>query len=606
MSKYLFFDVETHGVELLWTLPPVEFFRLGGYAWGPTGDVVLTEDLEELREAIRSADLIIGHNIHNFDLIAIFGKDSTEPLELARDGRVLDTWTHSTLVHPAPKMYTDRKGTPHLVKGPEQAKHWHSLDNQAYQLGVSGKSADLKALAREFGGFGSIPVTDQRFRDYLIQDVTATRDVARKLLQIGPLDDYALREQTNAAIDAQNSRNGWRIDVARATARVAELDAIRDHHMTQLVQKYDFPTTGKAPLRSTKGKEAITQALASVGISLDDLPRTKIKGKETDRPSFGGQGLIDAAADRSPEAQELCGAIAAIGGLRPLAQSALDNLQPDGRVHPQINTLQRSGRKSTQDPGLTVWTSRGSGAVEKAYYVPDEDDEFLVEIDFAQADARIVAGYSGDPEFVKRFAPGSDAHMITAWAVWGKDVVGIDRSHPPTEAYRQTAKACGHAYAFRAGPRTIARTAGVPLEIATRFVDGMKSAYPVVTRWQEKVTREGRRGYVTNSWGRRMVIERDREFTQAPAMYGQSGTREIVVDALIRMLHADIRIITMIKAQVHDALVFSIPAARLDHYLPIIRGCMETTWQPSDGSGQPVHFPVDVGTPSTDWQAAGH
>jgi DNA polymerase-1 len=43
-------------------------------------------------------------------------------------------------------------------------KKWFSLDEQAHQLGVPGKTHDLKALAKEFGGFGSIPVDDPRFR----------------------------------------------------------------------------------------------------------------------------------------------------------------------------------------------------------------------------------------------------------------------------------------------------------------------------------------------------------------------------------------------------------------------------------------------------------
>jgi DNA polymerase I len=605
VSGSLFFDVETHSADLLYTLPPREFVRLIGYAWN-AGPVTLTTDLDELLAAIRSADWIVGHNIHLFDLTAVFGKDSIEPLELARADRIFDTWTHSTLVNPAPKSYVDRSGRNIFVRGPEHAKSWHSLDNQALQLGVAGKSADLRALAREFGGFDLIPTMDTRFRDYLTADVIATRNVARKLLQLGPLDAYARREQLNAAIDAQNARNGWRVDQAAARARVAELDATRDRYMAMLVKEYNFPTTGAAPLRSNAGKTAITNALASVGISLDDLPRTKKAGKDTDRPSFGGQGLIDAAASKSPAAQELTAAIAAIGGLRPLAQSALDNTHPDGRVHPTINTLQRSGRKSTQKPGLTTVTARGSGKVEKSYFIPNQDDHVLISFDLSQADSRIVAAYSGDTEFALRFAPGTDAHLLTAWAIWGKDVVGTDKHNPTTAAYRDTSKACSHADAFRAGPGTIARTAGVPLEVATRFSDTMKRLYPKRLAWQDRVTKLARRGYVTNDWGRRMPVERDREFTQGPALYGQSGTREIIVDGLIRMLRKDIRIITFLVAQIHDELVFSVPEAEADYWADLIKSCMETTWQPSDGSGQPIHFPVGRSDFVKNWADCDH
>jgi DNA polymerase-1 len=596
----LFFDIETHDANLLWDLPADDFFRLGGYAWN-SGPVALTASRAELIEQIRRADVVVGHNIHAFDLIAVFGKDSIEPLEMARDGRILDTWTHATLAHPAPSSYVTRAGVQRFARTPEEARSWFALDNQAYQLGVSGKSHDLAELAKEFGGYGEIPVEDPRYRDYLTQDVTATRDVCRRLWRLLPPDAYGRREQFNAAIDAQNSRNGWRVDVDRAKERVRELEEIKRKYMTLLSERYGMPTTGKAPLRTTAGKAAVLAALESVGVSADDLPRTK-----GGAPSLGGQALLDATVDASDEARELARAVATIGGLRPLAQSALDHVQGDGRVHPDISTLQRSGRKSTTRPGLTVWTSRGEGAVEKSYFIPNADDEVLVELDYSQADARIVAAYSGDEEFAKRFAPGADAHMLTAWAVWGRDVVGEDRSDPATEEYRQTAKGLGHAYAFRAGPRTLAKTAKQPLTVAEKFVREMQAAYGGVTKWQDKVTREGRRGSVRNAWGRRMIVERDREWTQAPALYGQSGTREIVVDALIRLAERDLSLIRMLVAQVHDALVFSIPRDRADEIVAAIRECMETYWQPPDGSGQRVHFPVGVGPYASDWQEAGH
>jgi len=607
-QRVLFFDIETASADLKWTLPPEEMFRLGGYSWGADGPVHLTEDLEELRDVIRSADVVVGHNIHDFDLTVVFGKDSIEPLEMALENRVWDTWTHATLVHPAPSSYVDHKGRRRFVRKPEEALPWYSLDNQAYQLGVAGKLMDLSELAEEFGGYDKIPLDDERYRAYLVEDVLASRRVAKRLIQLGGQTPYHEREQINAAIDAQNSRNGWRVDVPRAEARIAELARRREEILEFLQRTYDFPTEGAAPLRTKRGKEALTRALADVGISLDELPRTKKNGKKTDRPSFAGEGLIEVAKNKSPEAQELAQAVAELGGMRPLAQQALDCLQPDGRVHPEITTLQRSGRKSTTKPGLTTWSSRDPRkAIEKVYFIPNEDDHVLVEFDYSQADARIVAALSGDEVFAERFAPGADAHLITAWIVWGKDVVGTDKNDPVTKHYRNDlAKAMNHAYSYNAGPRTLAENAGVALEVAEKFVRENQRAYRKVEKWKRRVIKEGRRGSVTNHWGRRMIVDKDREFTQAPALYGQSGTREIVVDGLIRMARRDIRSITYLVAQVHDALVFSLPEAELDYWVPLIRECMETTWEPPDGTGMAVEFPVSAGPPAKNWMDAGH
>lgn len=614
-KKTLTFDIETASSALMWTLSPEEMSRLIGYAWDD-GPVALTTDLEEIRSQIRSARYIVGHNEHNFDLSVVFGKDSIEPLELALEDRIVDTWTHSILVHPAPTTYYDQHGVHCFVDGPEAAKHWHSLDNQAHQLGVSGKSHDLKALAYEFGdpslpkkereedGFAKIPVDDPRYCAYLIQDVKAGRNICKRLLALGELNAYARRAQIIAAIDAQETRNGFRVDPDRARARIEELEELRQKHLTFLVNNYGFPSTGKAPLRTKAGKAAIASALADVGISLDELPRTKKNKKDTLNPSFGGQGIIDAAASHGGDAQELAASIAAIGGIRPLAESALKHMQPDGRVHPQGNRLQRSGRKSTQYPGLTTWSARGAKAIEKSYFLPDSDDHVLVELDMSQADARIVAAYSGDTEFAKRFADGADAHMITAEIVWGYDVV--HETEETEKTYRQMAKQQNHAYAYRCGPRTLSKQAKVPLETSKKFVAEMQAAYPLVTRWQEKITRLARRGFVINDWGRKMIVERDREYTQGPALMGQSGTCELMGDAKIRMARRDIRLIQQLKAEVHDALVFSFPRAELDYWISLVVECMTCDWGPSDGSGQIIHFPVGIGHPASNWFDAGH
>src|SRR5690606_525814 len=295
-----------------------------------------------------------------------------------------------------------------------------------------------------------------------------------------PLGPYEVREQLNDAIDAQNTRNGWRVDVAAAEARVAELDAERDRYMSYLVERYDMPTEGKMPLRSKAGKEAVFRALESVGISADDLPRT-----EKGAPSLGGDGLIEAAQGKGEEAETLARNIAALGGMRPLAEAALKHVHADGKVHPDVDALQISGRKSTTDPGLTIWTSRGDGAVEKSYFVPNADDELLVEFDYSQADARIVAAYSGDTEFAKRCAPGADMHMITAELIWGKEVVA---TNPPR--YRQQAKPVTHGSAYEAGAKTLARNTGQPLEDMERYVQNYAAAYPKVMAWRKRVVQE--------------------------------------------------------------------------------------------------------------------
>src|SRR5688572_14118423 len=179
-DRSLIFDLEGHSADLLFSMPPEEFVRLIGYRWVGQSTIITT-DLEDLRAQIRTARLIIGHNIWNFDLRAVFGVHSTECLERVIQGDlvVYDTWVHAVLVHPAPYKYTDRFGKSSLADEPKKMKKWFGLDEQAHQLGVQGKTDDLKKLAKEFGGFGEIPIDDERYVAYLRGDVDATEAVAR-------------------------------------------------------------------------------------------------------------------------------------------------------------------------------------------------------------------------------------------------------------------------------------------------------------------------------------------------------------------------------------------------------------------------------------------
>lgn len=597
-DKVLYLDIEAHGIEHRWNMAPEDYFRLGQYAWGPTGTVNITTDHSEIIGAIHAATGIVAHNGHSYDLSVLFGKDSIEPLMMAEDHLIFDTMVFAALACPAPMTYIDRKGRVrnNAVK-PEMALQWLSLDNLCYQLGLDGKEGDLKALAEEFGGFGNIPTDDPRYTAYSIQDVKALQELTTALIHVHKPTEYDWREQLNAAIDAQNARNGFRVDIPVARVRVQELAVRKEVLLAELQADYGFPTTGKMPWRTTAGKAAVMKILAEQGITPVTRPDwTKTK---TGNISLGGETLV--SLTEGTDAEEVGVSLAELMGQRSLAQLALDCTQDDGFVHPEITALQRSGRKSTTKPGLTVWTSRGKGAIEKSYFIPDSDDELLVAFDFSQADARIVAALSGDRAFAKRFAEGVDAHELTGRMVFGDELYDSD-----PEKYRFVAKTEGHAWGYRAGAKKLAAVSGQPLEMAERFVERMAKAYPRVIDWQDRVTYEGERGYIINEWGRRMVVEEDRSYTQTPALLGQSGTRELMVDALIRMLRYDVRLITWVRAQVHDELIFSIPKTELSWAPDKIIELMECEWEPSDGSGQKMKFPVSRSEPAINWFKASH
>lgn len=604
-AKVLYFDIETHNEGKQWGMTPREFFRLGQWAWGPTGEVHLTTDYDEFMEQIEQAEGLVGHNIHAFDLSVLFGTDSHQPLLLAQQGRVFDTFTYANLALPAPREFVTRDGktvktVTHdgktLVGG---VRKWLGLDNLSYQLGFEGKIGSLQDLAKKYNppktkvadlDYGLIPTDDPEFSAYAVGDVKALQEVATALLVAKTPDDYDWREQLFFAINAQFTRNGFRVDVERAEARVRELAERKAALLSELEDKYGFPTEGAMPWRSAKGKEALFKILADHGITEETHPHwTKTA---TGNLSLGGDALIELT--EGTEAEWLGEALAELQGQRPLAQQALDYVQPDGRVHPDMTAIQRSGRTSTTKPALTTWSAKGPKAVEKEYFIASEG-RMLMEFDLSNADQRILAAISGDPEYAKRFEPGVDGHEINARIMFGDEVYESDPTH-----YRNEAKAPGHAWAYGSGSKKLAWLTGLPLETLERFVDGMAETYPILTDWQLDVRRRAEDdGFTVNRWGRTMIVEPDRAWTMTPALHGQSGTTEVLKDGLIRMLERDVRLILWTIGTIHDAVVMDVPENELSWVPDAVRASFEV-----EING--VKFPLETGVPAKDWFRCGH
>lgn len=570
----LILDSETHGSEHRWNMDPREFFRLGQYAWGE-GEVVLAQDFDEVADAIRSARLIIGHQIHAYDLSYIMGDD-------ALDLPVFDTFIHATCVTPAPDRFLNSKGVVQLSNSPGSAMAFHSLENTCFTFGIPGKHGNLKEMAKRHGcEIGEIPI-DEEYREYARQDVIANRELARAMFSVAHPTDYEWREQEVAAINAQISRNGFRVDRTVAEARVQQLQRRKDALLVDLVLDYGFPTQGKQPWRSNAGKQAILDIL---GKDAKRLPKTK-KGA----PSLSGDAIKSVTEGTDNEA--LGETLAELLGQRSLAQLALDNVQNDDFVHPDITSLQRSRRFSVSNPGLSVWTARGPGAVEKSYFVADGDDHVLYEMDFSAADARVVAAYSGDRHYLRDMTnPEFDAHIQTARWCFG------DKLDEDPKKYRQIAKDVTHAIPYGAGGRRVSETVGISQNAGYEVIKKFGKTYPSVAKWMDKARREGETGTLKNAWGGTLYLEPGREYTQSPALFGQNGTRELLVDGLIRC--RDAGLLRYLKITVHDAVVFSFPQVTHETMKKKAEACFTTKFRE-------VPFPLVSGKPASNWYEAGH
>lgn len=636
-KKYLFADIESENSGKEYSMSPREFFRLGQYAWDD-GEVVLTTDYDEMISVIREADYVIFHNGISFDLPVLFGQDSMEPLEMSLQNKVIDTFVLASLLKPAPYSYTNSKGhTFYNASAPEQAKKWLSLDNLCYQFGLEGKFGDLAELAKKHNppktlrrdlDFGLIPLDDPDFLEYARQDVIAVRSLYHFLVNEIKTQkyngEYIWREMIVWSINAQISKNGVLVDIQEAQDRVEELAQERDEIMEWLVGKFGFPTTGKQPWKSSAGKQAILDALKMYGITPSNPLWTKTA---SGAPSFSGD--VMKAVTEGTEAEKLGESLAILQGQRSLAQLALESVKEDGKAHPSIMCLQRSGRTSVTYPGLTIWTARGPGAVEKRYFIPEPGHK-MVSMDFSSADARAMAALSGDASYAIQFEvdengnPKYDSHNLVGEAAFGKERYwagvpeGVDK--PPL---RDPSKVISHSTNYNVGAGKLAagmneacEKAGLDLHIsvpeAREMLDNFNRQYPLLKRFKDKSVEQGERfGYVQNPWGRRMLVDEGRSYTQSPALQGQSVTRERMYDGLIKVAYEKPECLTWVKFPVHDEIVLSIPREDLDWGVEYMQNRMSGVFDPLELDpdwevSQPIEFLMSAGKPADNWFLASH
>lgn len=674
MADYLFFDSETKSAGQEFGMEPHEFVRLFQYAWndGPVEvfEVHTAEDIEFVRNLIRKADYNVSHNGISSDLGWIFGVDSLEPLYMAMERKVIDTFYLANLLTPAPERYTMRSGRV-AVESTDPVGHammWLSLDNLAFQFGLPGKLGNLKELAQRHNPpktkvadleYGLIPVDDPDFLAYAKEDVVAVRALWKYLLEEikiqGYSGDYIWREmEAVSALCGQMHRNGINVDVEFAKNKIAKQEARREELMAWLVEKYDFPTEGKSPWASAQGKEATLRALADYGFTPENTPDWPLTPKGA--PKLGGKDLL--LFTEGTEAEQFVRTLGELKGQRSTAQLVLDNTKEDGRVHPQISSLQRSGRYSFAKPGVTIFGDRTPELKDDKNIFRAEEGNVMVGFDYSSADARAMAALSGDPEYAKRFDKDEngedlyDSHNLTGEAVFGPDVYYGDgpRDSKARPILRPVAKVVGHSQNYQIGAYKLAvslnraakvdkldlffwapagkkarpipvpdkyahvvendRLTGEPIPdgmfLTRDMIDQTNQAYPWLTLFKEKAYREAEeKGYITNPWGRRIHVPKGREYTGGPAAYGQGVTTEKIKDAVLLLIRKGEYYIRSLRALIHDELLLEFAEDRVEEDIKVVKECMETPFDPGLVTSMVLDFPVGVGYGET-WAEAAH
>lgn len=219
------FDLETGSVEQLF-LGGNEgpYVRLGG----TTGEADVTTRMSHVITELNTSDEIYGHNILGFDLLALAHHNGADYDALA--AKAVDTQAREYLVDP-----------PMSKRSP---KGYYGLDQTAARYGVTGKTDDIKALAKKHGGFDRIPLDDPEYNDYLRGDLAATKAVKdaqdARIKEMG-LQVYAAREMRVVALQNRVTLNGWKVDEERLAEAVGREAGQRAEAVRILNEEFGMP-----------------------------------------------------------------------------------------------------------------------------------------------------------------------------------------------------------------------------------------------------------------------------------------------------------------------------------------------------------------------------
>lgn len=196
----------------------------------------------------------------------------------------------------------------------------------------------------------------------------------------------------------------------------------------------------------------------------------------------------------------------------------------------------------------------------------------LFDADLEQADAQVVAWESDDDILKEIFRdPNLDLHTENAKMIFG---TCPSKGHPN----RKKAKAGAHAVNYGVQERTLAKTLGITVMEASKFIKMWFEIHPGIKKWHERTYKQMTgRGYIENAFGNRKYFfgntAHPLALCEALAWVPQSTIGLVINrawDIMAQRPDSEIQLLL----QVHDSIVGQVKKDLLPAYLSIIKDAM--------------------------------
>jgi DNA polymerase-1 len=242
-----------------------------------------------------------------------------------------------------------------------------------------------------------------------------------------------------------------------------------------------------------------------------------------------------------------------------------------GRIHTSYHqAVAATGRLSSSDPNLqNIPVRTAEGRRIREAFVPEEGNVLLA-ADYSQIELRIMAHLSRDEGLLKAFREGEDVHRATASEIFD---VGLDEV---TDDQRRRSKAVNFGLIYGMSAYGLSQQLRVPRNEAQEYIDLYFARYPGVKAFMDRTRAEARdNGYVETLFGRRLYVPdikasnfNRRQYAERTAINApMQGTAADIIKMAMLLVNdwvADNDPAVKMIMQVHDELVFELPAASAD------------------------------------------
>lgn len=270
-----------------------------------------------------------------------------------------------------------------------------------------------------------------------------------------------------------------------------------------------------------------------------------------------------------------------VEGLIPLIN------QETGKIHTTFKqNVTATGRLSSIEPNLQNIPIRLEEArkIRKAF-VSRSPDSYLLASDYSQIELRILAHISEDLQLVDSFLRDEDIHQRTAAEVFELPLEAV------SSQMRNSAKVVNFGIVYGMSDYGLSQNLGVNRKEAKKYIQSYFDKYPGVKEYSEKIIQKARKdGYVTTIFNRRRYLSdinhrnsNIRSFAERTAINTpiQGSAADLIKKAMLdifeELRHRQLQ--TKMLLQIHDELIFEVPAEELSEIGKMVKDIMENNFQ---------------------------